>query len=179
MDWEWFAFGLLALLTLGGALAVVLPPFGRNPLHAALALLLTFTSLAGLMVMLQAHLVAAMQVLVYAGAVMVLFVFVVLLLNLRRQDLGDARVTPWKVVGVVAVLAFLGKAGTMLWAALPLLGDPASCVGREAEFGQTRAVAADLLTTYLVPFEVTSVLLLVAVVGALAIARRQRGGGAA
>jgi len=179
MDWEWFAFGVLALLTVGGALAVLLPPFGRNPLHAALALLLTFTSLAGLMVMLQAHLVAAMQVLVYAGAVMVLFIFVVLLLNLRREDLGGPRGTPWKAVGVIAVGAFLAKAAAMLQATLPLLGEPASCVGREAEFGQARSVAADLLMTYLVPFEVTSILLLVAVVGALAIARRSRGGGAA
>lgn len=176
MDGEWFAFTLLALVTLGGALAVLLPPTGRNPLHAALALLLTFTSLAGLMVLLQAHLVAAMQVLVYSGAVMVLFVFVVLLLNLRREDLGRARVTPWKVLGTLGVLIFLGKAGTMLWSVLPEQGAPADCIAGDLAYGQARIVATDLLTTYLVPFEVTSILLLVAVVGSLAIARKQRGG---
>ena len=99
---EQIVFYVLGGLTVLGALAVIVPPFARNPLHAAVALLATFSLLAGLFVMLSAHLLAVLQILVYAGAVMVLFIFVIMLLNLRREDLGGFRVTSWKILGGVA-----------------------------------------------------------------------------
>lgn len=176
MDAELVVFGILAVASLLGALAVIVPPFGRNPLHAAVALLATFSCLAGLMVLLAAHLVAVLQVLVYAGAVMVLFIFVILLLNLRHEDLGGWKVTPWKVLGTAAVVALSVKLGIALAAALSPLDGQAATV--PAAFGQVREVGGDLLMTYLVPFEATSFLLLVAIIGALSVARRRDGGAA-
>jgi NADH-quinone oxidoreductase subunit J len=177
MDAELIVFVILAAASLLGALAVIVPPFGRNPLHAAVALLATFSALAGLMVLLAAHLVAVLQVLVYAGAVMVLFIFVILLLNLRREDFGAFKATPWKVVGAAAVVALSVKLGIALSASLaPLDADAPPAL--QAGFGQVREVGGDLLMNYLVPFEATSFLLLVAIIGALAVARRRDGGAA-
>jgi len=178
MSAEQVVFWILAVASVLGALAVVLPPFGRNPLHAAIALLVTFTALAGLMVLLSAHLVAVLQVLVYAGAVMVLFTFVVMLLNLRHQDLVGYRVTAWKVVGVAAMIALAVKVGIVLAAGLAGFDDPAGAAVVATDFGGVKSVGRDLLTTYLVPFEATSLLLLVAIVGALVVARRRDGGAA-
>ncbi len=178
MTAQMVVFWILAVTSVAGALAVVLPPFGRNPLHAAVALLITFTSLAGLMVLLSAHLVAALQVLVYAGAVMVLFTFVVMLLNLRRQDLTGYRITAWKAVGVAAMIALSVKMGIALTAGLSAFDDPATAAQVANDFGGVKAVGRDLLTTYLVPFEATSLLLLVAIVGAVIVARRRDGGAA-
>ena len=178
MTAEMVVFWVLAVASVAGALAVVLPPFGRNPLHAAVALLVTFTSLAGLMVLLSAHLVAVLQVLVYAGAVMVLFTFVVMLLNLRSQDLSGYRITAWKVVGVAAMIALSVRMGIVLTAGLSAFDDPATAAQVANDFGSVKSVGRDLLTTYLVPFEATSLLLLVAIVGAVIVARRRDGGAA-
>src|SRR5919206_2511712 len=87
----------------------------RNPVYAAMSLVACFFFLAGIYVLLSAHLIAILQVLVYAGAVMVLFVFVIMLLNLKEEELGEARWTAWKVIGVVAVVA---GAGVLAWRAL-------------------------------------------------------------
>lgn len=178
MTAELVVFWILAVASVAGALAVVLPPFGRNPLHAAIALLITFTCLAGLMILLSAHLVAVLQILVYAGAVMVLFVFVVMLLNLRRQDLMGYRVTAWKVVGVAAMLALSVKVGIVMTAGLGAFDNAGAAAVVGNDFGGVREVGRSLLTTYLVPFEATSLLLLVAIVGALVVARRRDGGAA-
>jgi NADH-quinone oxidoreductase subunit J len=176
MTAEFVVFWILAVASVAGALAVVLPPFGRNPLHAAIALLITFTCLAGLMVLLSAHLVAVLQILVYAGAVMVLFTFVVMMLNLRRQDLAGFRITAWKVVGVIALVALSVKIGILLVAGLSGFDNVSASAPITNDFGGIRTVGRSLLTTYLVPFEATSLLLLVAIVGALIVARRRDGG---
>ena len=172
MDAEQVVFYLLATLTVAGAACVVLPPFGRNPLHAAVALLVTFFFLSGLFVLLSAHLVAVLQVLVYAGAVMVLFTFVVMLLSLRPSDLTGPRPTAWKVLGALAGIALVAKLAVTVASALEDayvadISNPAL-----AGFGGVRDVGGNLLMTYLFPFELTAVLLLVAVVGALVVARR-------
>ena len=176
MSAELVVFGILAVAAVLGALAVVLPPFGRNPLHAAIALLTTFTCVAGLMVLLSAHLIAVLQVLVYAGAVMVLFTFIIMLLNLRREDLGGFRITAWKVVGVIAVVAVAVKLGVLVAAGLSAYDAASASVAVANDFGGVKSVGMALLTTYLVPFEATSLLLLVAIVGALVVARRGDGG---
>jgi len=176
MSAELVVFGILAVAAVLGALAVVLPPFGRNPLHAAIALLTTFTCVAGLMVLLSAHLIAVLQVLVYAGAVMVLFTFIIMLLNLRREDLGGFRITAWKVVGVIAVVAVAVKLGVLVAAGLSAYDAASASVVVANDFGGVKSVGMALLTTYLVPFEATSLLLLVAIVGALVVARRGDGG---
>lgn len=176
MTGELIAFYILAASAVAGALCVVVPPMGRNPLHAALALLATLAFVAGVFVLLSAHLVAVLQVLVYVGAVMVLFTFVVLLLNLKREEFIGAHVTPWKVVAVAATAVFALKMVTAIVAASAGRGAAdLSAPGMET-YGSVREVGRELVTTYLFPFELASVLLLVAILGAVLIARRDKGG---
>ena len=167
---EAIIFWILAAGVVGGATCVVLPPFGRNPLHAALALIGTFFCMAGIYVLLAAHLMAALQVIVYAGAVMVLFIFVIMLLNLKEGDLGEGRYTPVKYLGVgviglifAKVIFVLEKGGGVIAAELP---------GPDA-YGGVKAVGAVLLKDFLLPFELTSILLLVAIVGAVILAKKR------
>lgn len=174
MSGELIAFYILGGAALVGALCVVLPPFGRNPLHAALALLATLVAVASVFVLLSAHLLAVLQVLVYAGAVMVLFTFVVMLLNLRREEFIGAKVTPWKVAGVAALLVFAIKVVAFVSAFSP---PPSTDLAARPDYGSVKAVAKELVTTYLFPFELASILLLVAILGAYLIARRYRPGG--
>src|ERR671922_1554004 len=106
---ESILFWILAIGVVTAGAQVVLR---RNPVYAAMSLVACFFFLAGIYVLLSAHLIAILQVIVYAGAVMVLFVFVIMLLNLKEEELGEARWTAWKVVGVAAVGA---GAGVIAW----------------------------------------------------------------
>jgi len=152
------AFGLLAVVC---ALLVVLH---KNPVTSALFLVLTFCSLAGLYLLLQAEFLAMVQVIVYAGAIMVLFLFVIMYLNLDR-DVDDGvphALRRW--VGWAIGLLLLVETGMLLWkrwGAGPESSTPATTVGNTSAVGQL------LYTRYLFPFEVTSVLLLVAIIGAV------------
>src|SRR5207248_7969828 len=101
-------FYVFAVGTLAGSAMVVLR---RNPIHGAVSLVGAFFFLAGIYVLLSAHLIAILQIMVYAGAVMVLFVFVIMLLNLKEEELGEFRFTFWKVAGVVSVLIGVGVIG--------------------------------------------------------------------
>ena len=169
---EAITFWVLAAGTTLSAAAVVLPPFGRNPIHAALALVSTLFFIAGLFVMLSATFLAAMQILVYAGAIMVLFIFVIMLLNLRRSELGEARITGVKVVTILATLLLVGKLVKVAWTGAH---EPATAVLLDGpqEFGAIGSVGDLLFRQFLLPFEMTSVLLLVAVIAAVAVARRK------
>lgn len=165
----WF-FAAVATATALGVVAA------RNPLHGALSLIGSFFALAGIYVLLGAHLLAAIQILVYAGAVMVLFVFVIMLLNLKDEDLGERRVTLLKVVGGAGVgIAGLALVGRVLAHTGPG-GAPGEIVtqldlaGRPG-FGTVESVGRAIYTTFLLPFEVTSLLLLVAIVAAVVVAR--------
>src|SRR5476651_311182 len=102
-----FAIGVIA----AGAQVVL----RRNPIYGALSLVGCFFFLAGIYVLLAAHLAAILQVMVYAGAVMVLFVFVIMLLNLKEGELSDEKITVWKGIGLVSVLAVVGG---LSWKAL-------------------------------------------------------------
>ncbi len=166
------AFWILSIGAIVSAAFVVLPPMGRNPVHAALWLVLGFFFLAGLYVMLVAPLLATLQILVYAGAIIVLFLFVIMLLNLRPEELGQPRPTLWKAIGVGATAAF----ASWLFAAfrsLPRGSGNAPVLEPNSHFGSLDSVAQVLYTRWLVPFELTSVLLLVAIVGALVMAKRR------
>jgi len=158
------AFLALAALTVASALTVVVH---RNPVHSACGLVVTLFFLAVLFVGLDAVLVAALQVIVYAGAIVVLFLFVIMLLNLQVE----ARATVGPFLVAVAV------AGSVAFAGLVVAGlrhaAPAGAAGVPADFGETTAVARALFTVYLVPFELTSVLLLTAIVGAVVLAKRR------
>src|SRR3954462_593664 len=161
-------FWIFAVLTVAFAAQVVLR---RNPVHAAVSLVGAFFFLAGIYLLLAAHLIAILQIMVYAGAVMVLIVFVIMLLNLKEEELGEQRLTVWKGIGVVAVLA---GTGVIAWKALApayagvLARDNAMAV---AGFGGVKAVGRPLYLQSVLPFEITSLLLLVAVVAAVVVAK--------
>jgi NADH-quinone oxidoreductase subunit J len=157
-------FLVLAALTVGSALTVVLH---RNPVHSAVALVATLCLLALFFFALDAQLVAILQVIVYAGAIVVLFLFVIMLLNLQRQARatgGGFLVATASAGGVALVMLVVGA---LRRAAAP------RAAGVSPGFGETTALARELFTVYLLPFELTSLLLLVAIVGAVALAKRE------
>jgi NADH-quinone oxidoreductase subunit J len=178
-----YFFALSAVVT--AALCVL----SRSALAAVLWLTTTMLSLAAIYVLLGAEFVAAIQVLVYAGAVMVLFLFVVMLLNLGHAT-TDMR-GPAAVATTVVIAGLLAIQLFALWsytpdrlaaevAQAPQMSDPATLFAagqlsraEAVERGVVGAVAAPLFQTYLVPFEITSILLLAAIVGAVVLAKRR------
>lgn len=157
-----YAFSILTVVM------VIFMIFQTNPVASVVYLVFAFFGLAGLYVLLQAPFVAVLQILVYAGAIMVLFIFVIMLLNLRKDDLYYDRITLKKIgVGVLALL-FAGFL-TLYFLKVPV----SSFYELPQEFGSPQAVGRLLFLTYLVPFELTSILLLVAVVGAVMLARKE------
>lgn len=164
MEWVFFvAFGLVALV---GSLGVIL---SRNAVHSALFLLLNFAATALLFLLLGAQFLALAQVLVYAGAIVVLFIFAVMLIGNETVDDFVARERPvLRGVAAVLVLAFVATVGYTLIAArwAPAAGAP--------EFGAVESVGRVLLTSYLLPFELASVILLAAMIGAIILAARTK-----
>lgn len=141
----------------------------KNPVTSALFLVGCMFCLSALYVLLSAHFIAAAQVLIYAGAIMVLFLFVIMLLDLRKsEDVTPSGTLAQKAVGVFVAVDFLVV--TCLQAAL--YGNPIQG-GVPENYGTTEMVAKTLFTTYLLPFELAGVLLLVAVVGAVVVAKRE------
>lgn len=166
-------FYLAAFAALGGAVLVLVLP---NPIRAAMALITSLSALSVVYLMLHAQFVAVMQLLVYAGAIMVLFVFVIMLLNL--QQIGAAHRSNWVAAAVTAVIsafAFasaraMGVAGTSF--AKP--GETPNLVrALPSQFGSVEQVGELLLRDLVLPFEMLSLLLLVAVVGAVVIAKKR------
>ena len=163
------AFYLLGALAIGASLLVIAQ---RNPIYSVLLLIASFGALSGLYVLLDAPFVAAIQIIVYAGAIMVLFLFVVMLLNAPHEDTEyDERVHPLLRPGPMrlgAVLA-LALAAELVWA-LSRGGDTGAFAGGAVT--SVAVIGRSLFTDYAFPFEVTSVLILVAMVGAVILARR-------
>jgi NADH-quinone oxidoreductase subunit J len=146
----------------------------QSPVASALWLVLTMFSLSGIYVLLDAHFIAAIQVMVYAGAIMVLFLFVIMLLNLRDAT-SDLRGWPGRIVaGVIAAVLLVE-----LWVVRSVLPDtalrlPAGEIDRLTRSqGAVQLVAEPLFHRYLVPFEATALLLLAATVGAVVLAKRR------
>ncbi len=167
--WLFYAFGAVAVI---GALGMVLNV--RNAVASALCLVATMVALGGVHVLLEAYFVGALQVLVYAGAIVVLFVFVVMLLNLRRDGFPPARARLGRVTAAAVVGAALaGLVGLAL--TLPETAVPGATAALPEGFGGYRRVGAALFTDYLLAFEATSLLLLSAMVGAVVLAKRRGG----
>ena len=158
-------FILFAGIAIGSAIAVVAQ---RNPLYSAISLIGVFISLACLYVMLAAPFLAAVQVIVYAGAIMVLVVFVIMLLNVE-QDERRTRLR-FLVPAAVGLAALLIAEVTFIlyWVQV----SPVTPAGSVSDTGLTASIGTGLFTTYLLPFEITSILLLMAIVGAMTLARR-------
>ncbi len=161
-------FLVFAAIAVATACAVVL---ARNPVHSALALMACFLQISAIFVLLQAPLLAVIQIFVYVGAIMVLFLFVTMMLDIREATLQ--RFLPHGNSIVFAMLAVLGV--EML--ALVLLSDrfaAAAPLAGAVTGGEIRGLSTALFSDYLLPFEVASVILLVALVGAIVLARGER-----
>ena len=161
-------FIILAVVAVASALNILLQ---RNPLYSALSLIGTLASLSALYITLRAHFIAAIQIIVYAGAIMVLFVFVIMLLNVPKEQ---PRVDKQKGLRYLAI----PFAGLLIAEAFYVIRSVGSInmpplVDAERAAGTTWSIGTGLFTNYLLPFEVTSVLILMAVVGAMVLARRE------
>jgi NADH-quinone oxidoreductase subunit J len=159
-----FVFAVLALLAVGSAAGMLLR---RNPIHGALFLAIHLTTVAALFLTMRAEFLAAVQIIIYAGAIAVLFVFAIMVLIPGREETGPdpLRRQRWLAVPVAAV--FLILVALVLGSAV-FVGPP-----RPPLPGGTDAVGRVLFTDYLFPFEVTSVLLLAAIVGVVALTKRR------
>ncbi len=161
-----FFFCLLSAVALIGAILVITR---KNPVHSALSLIFTLLSLAGLYLMLYAPFVAGVQIILYAGGIMVLFLFVIMLVNIERAQREYAFNQQWHVgilaslvLGILFVLVY--KRGASIFPANPVsLPEPMN----------TQQVGMQLFRGYLLPFEVASLLLLVAIVGAVVMAKKR------
>lgn len=159
-------FFALALPLIVVALMVIMHP---SPVYSALFLVMTLFLLAVYFLFLDAHMIAALQIIVYAGAIMVLFLFVIMLLNLQteppEQQRKGLRLAALIGGGVLAIELFL------LLRRLPARAEQSHSLPEG--FGTVQALSERLFTDFLLPFEITSVLLLVAMVGAVVLAKRQ------
>ena len=158
-------FILFAGLAIGCALSMVAQ---RNPLYSAISLIGVFISLACLYVTLAAPFIAAVQVIVYAGAIMVLVVFVIMLLNVEAEE------RPMRLRSLIPIA--VGLAAILFAEAIFIIffvqASPSTPTDNISNVGLTSSIGAGLFTSYLLPFEITSVLLLMAIVGAMSLARR-------
>ena len=154
----------------------------KSPVASVMFLILTFFSLAGMFLLMDAHFIAAVQVIVYAGAIMVLFLFVIMLLNLGQPRIGDVRTPLFMLVGgalTIGVALTVAKATIVSGAPETDAAGPAAASGFGPEAmralvetnGAVGAIGGPLFRNYLVPFEITSLLLLVAMIGAIVLAR--------
>ena len=168
-----FHFYLFGLIAIASALLFVTR---KSPVAAALWLVNTMFCLAALYVMLDAQFIGAIQVLVYAGAIMVVFLFVIMLLNLGKGDITDMRGIGWKLTAGGVGLALLAEVFALTRAKTPLnLTLPQGFAAQQVDkTGAIAPIAGPLFNEYLLAFEVTSVLLLAAIVGAVVLGK-QRG----
>lgn len=166
MSLELILFLILGALGVASAVGVIAT---RNPIAAAMSLVVHFIAQAGLYLSLNAMFMAAIQVLVYAGAIMVLFVFVIMLLNLGHEEKLRERFTSRQGIGIV--LSLLLGAMLVFVITRATFGSPPDGSDLVAN-GSVQAIGTALFTTYVYPFEMVSLILLAAVVGAVVLAKR-------
>ena len=168
-------FYVFSAVALGCAILLVTR---KNPVASLLYMVVTLAAVAGIYVLFEAHFLAAIQVIVYAGAIMVLFLFVIMLLNLGHDYRQDIRGGVWAVLSFVVVGATAGVLARQFRGAeanpvYDYFQGAGAIDAMLAEKGAVGAIAQPLFTDYVVAFELTGILLLVAVVGALALAKRK------
>ena len=157
-------FYILAVIAIAGGLLMVTR---KNPLSGAFALVLSMVALAGLFAMLLAEFIFVLQILVYAGAIMVLVIFTIMLLNLKSDEIKETPVGKFQVVFLAVICAVCAYGFIQVFSYLP--GEE---VATPPDFGSIEGVGRMMLSNYLFPFEVISVLLLVAIVGVVLLAKR-------
>jgi NADH-quinone oxidoreductase subunit J len=167
-------FWFFAACAGGSALAMVTR---RNPVASAMWLIGTFFSLAAIYTLLGAYFIGIIQILVYAGAIMVLFLFVIMLLNLGNDLEADVRGTGWKVMAggaALVLLALLARVFTGdMQAPLGNQAGASALAAQQAQEGVVGVIAGPLYGEFVVPLQATAMLLLIAVVGAVVLARRK------
>jgi NADH-quinone oxidoreductase subunit J len=159
-------FYVFAALTVICAIMVVANPFSRNPVTSAMFLVLTIVCMAGLFVLLHAFFLAAVQIIVYAGAVMVLFLFVIMLLDLKAEERRKI-----KMVGAGLGTVAVGAIAFLLVRTVLHLPKTTSTENPALE-GATTSLGKLLFTDYVLPFEIVSLLLLVAMVGVILLSKK-------
>ena len=157
---EAISFYAFTALMLAAALSVV---FNRQPIYSVLSLLVVMFCLAALFVMLGAYFIAALQILLYAGAVLVLFLFVIMLLNLEPEALARVRIITLRGAGTIAAVLLFGMLVRVLTSAAPAPSAEAA--------GTVEAVGRKLFSAYLLPFELTSFIILAAIIGAVTLSK--------
>ena len=172
MAFDLIAFYVFAAITVLGALAVV---GQRNPVYSVVAIVGSFCGLSGLYVLLDAPFVAVVQIIIYAGAILVLFLFTVMLLNATREDGAEwdrshpyYRPGPTRIGGVLAVVLL----GQLLWA-ISRIADTGGIGEQQPAASSVRLLGRVLFTDYMFAFEVTSILIIAAMVGAVVLAGRK------
>ncbi len=160
-------FILFAGMAIGCALAMVAQ---RNPLYSAISLIGVFIALACLYLTLAAPFIAAVQVIVYAGAIMVLVVFVIMLLNVEEEERHPLRLRYLVPMAIALAGVLIAEASFIIFYVQTNPNTPATALG--TDIGLTSHIGEALFTRYLLPFEITSILLLMAIVGAMSLARR-------
>jgi NADH-quinone oxidoreductase subunit J len=165
---EWLYFGLAALSVLG-AIGLIL---FRHPMNGAMSFVVTLISLAGLYALLSAKLMFAVQLIVYAGAIMSLIVFIIMFLNIQNKDLPEEKGRGLFLVGGAIVIAPIGMFLYKIVRGLP--GGDTEILGNG--FGEVKEVGLVLFKNWLLPFEIVSILLLIALVGAVIMAGKREAG---
>lgn len=169
---EAILFVIMALAALGGAVTVVV---ARNPVYSAVGLLGTLFSVAVLYVVQLAHLVAAVQVIVYAGAVMTLFLFVIMLIGVDKEDNRVETLPLQRVwVGILAGVVTLFAGGITVLGDFEWVPAAASTIDEDSTNGTVQAVAEPLFTDWVLAFEATALLLTIAAAGAVVLAQFKR-----
>ena len=167
-------FAFAAVLVVASALMVVI---NRHPVYSALYLVLTFLGLSVFYLQLQAPFLAAVQVIVYAGAIMVLFLFVIMLLGEDKPLRGEQKLGAQKWLGPVFAAVLVAQLGYLLMRGPASSAEPAPNVpilgGGDATFGSVKALGSTLFTNYVFAFEATSVVLLVAMIGVVVLAKKR------
>ena len=163
-----FFFYFLSIIAVAGAIVTITR---RNPVHSALALIFTLLALAGLYLMLYAPFVAGVQIVLYAGGIMVLFLFVIMLVNIEKAELEERFNKQWLVATIASValgglLFYVLRNGHAIFPAATPHNLPAEGVN-------TQQIGIELYRNYMMPFEIASLLLLVAIVGAVVMAKKR------
>lgn len=164
-------FWILALLSVGSALMVVL---SKNPVRSALSLVVTFLAVAALYITLSAQFLAAVQVMVYAGAIMVLFLFVIMLLNLSAPEALKEKGTIQRPIALILGTVFI--CALIFSRTLIVMTTPPAGPEAVEKLGTVQTIGLSLYNPnlpWLFPFEITSILLLIAVIGAIVLAKRK------
>jgi len=165
---QFFIFLIVAIILVVASILVIVQ---RNPVVSALFLIAALCAQAILYLLLNATFLAVIQIIVYAGAIMVLFLFVIMFLNLRKDEFGFEKRKAQRFFGILFAILLLVELGVVIKIGLSKI--PSTEFSLDPDFGGVQSIGKALFTDYLLPFELTSVLLLVAMVGAIVLAKKK------